>query len=494
MKFSVNPYTNKSYRLPKDLDDSKSINSFLNRNKKKKIVVIQGLGFVGSAMSLVCSNSINQDYAVIGVDLPNVDSYWKIKSLNSGFFPIISDDKKVEQLYRKSLKKGNLLATYDPTSFQFADIIIVDINLDVKKSSFSKGALNRFDVKLNNFKKAIKTIGSNCKENILIIVETTVPPGTCEKIVKPIIEKELVKRKLRVDLYMIGHSYERVMPGPKYIDSIRSFPRVYSGINEKSSKATYEFLANIIDTTKNELTKLEHTNASEISKVLENSYRAMNISFMVEWSRFAEEAGVNIYDIINAIKKRPTHSNIMYPGIGVGGYCLPKDPLLASWSRKKLFKSNSNLEMSINSVSVNDQMPFFAFKRLEEVFGKIKNKKILFLGVSYLGGIGDTRFTPVAIFYDNLKKLNKNILVHDPLVKYWKEKNFFIENDLSKALRFKPEIIIFSTTHKLYKKNDTIDKIMKIKSLKIFDSLGILNKKQIKRLRYKHSVSVIGSS
>ena len=98
------------------------------------------------------------------------------------------------------------------------------------------------------------------------------------------------------------------MPGPEYIDSIREFPRVYSGVNKISADSTEQFLKTIIDSTKCELTRLEHTNATEMAKVLENSYRAMNIAFAVEWSRFAEEAGVDLYAMVNAIRIRKTHS------------------------------------------------------------------------------------------------------------------------------------------------------------------------------------------
>ena len=139
----------------------------------------------------------------------------------------------------------------------------------------------------------------------------------------------------------------------------------------------------IIDISKCDLTRLEHTNATEMAKVLENSYRAMNIAFAVEWSRFAEEAGVDLYAIVNSIRVRPTHANLMYPGVGVGGYCLTKDPLLASWARKYHFGSKLDLEMSIKGVSVNDQMPIFAYNRLVKVFGDVSDKKVTFLGVSY---------------------------------------------------------------------------------------------------------------
>ena len=181
-----------------------------------------------------------------------------------------------------------------------------------------------------------------CKEEVLILVETTVPPGTCKNIVYPILQKKFKERGLSTNLLKVAHSYERVMPGPDYINSIRNYPRVYSGINEKSANAAESFLKTIIDTSICELTRLESTTATEMAKVLENSYRASNIAFAVEWSRFAEEAGVNLWEVVNAIRVRKTHSNLMYPGIGVGGYCLTKDPLLASWARMNFLNNQRN--------------------------------------------------------------------------------------------------------------------------------------------------------
>ena len=108
-----------------------------------------------------------------------------------------------------------------------------------------------------------------------------------------------------------------------------------------------------------------------MAKVLENSYRATNIAFAVEWTRFAEEAGVDLWSVVDAIRVRKTHSNLMYPNIGVGGYCLTKDPLLASWARKNYFGSENDLEMSVSSVSTNDQMPLFAYQRLKSLLQTI---------------------------------------------------------------------------------------------------------------------------
>ena len=354
---SINPLNGKTYIIPDVIDDTKNIDYFVTKNDKP-VVVVQGLGFVGSVMSLVCANAINGDYAVIGVDLPTKNTFWKIKSINEGLFPVIASDPKIEHFYDVAKRKGNLLATFDSYAYSKADVIIVDINLDVAKESDFYGGLNDFEVDLTGFKKAMKAIGDNCKEDVLILIETTVPPGTSTKVVYPIIKECLKKRGLSIDNFKLGHSYERVMPGPNYIDSIQNFYRVYSGINEKSADSTEQFLKTIISTNEYPLTRLGNTNATEMAKVLENSYRAMNIAFAVEWSRFAEESGVNLYEVVDAIRMRPTHKNLMYPGLGVGGYCLTKDPLLASWSKQSLFNSKEDLGQSIKGVQINEKCRF----------------------------------------------------------------------------------------------------------------------------------------
>ena len=492
MKKSVNALTQDIYDIPEVLDDSKNIKEFLINNSGKKVIVVQGLGFVGAVMSLVCANSFQEEYAVIGIDLPNENTYWKIRSINDGVFPIIADDPKIDEFFQESIKKGNFIATYDSLAYKHADVVIVDINLDVKKISEDNRVLNDFDVDLTGFKSAISSIGENCKEDVIILVETTVPPGTSQFIVKPVIDKELSKRGLSIEKYRLGHSYERVMPGPEYIDSIREFPRVYSGVDKISADSIEQFLKTIIDSGKCELTRLEHTNATEMAKVLENSYRAMNIAFAIEWSRFAEEAGVDLYSMVDAIRIRKTHSNLMYPGIGVGGYCLTKDPLLASWARKSFFSSQSGLEMSVNSVSNNDQMPVFAFNRLVEVFGSLKGKKVAFLGVSYRGDVGDTRYTPVETLVIKVREAQSEILLHDPYVSFWQEQGCTVESNIDNIFNASPDIIIISTGHKDYKKDEILQKIMVMDSIKIFDTIGLLSEDQISALQKKHTVSILG--
>lgn len=445
-------------------------------------------------MSVVVANALSKEYAVIGIDLPNPASYWKVHAINGGDFPVVSSDPKVELFFKTAMEKGNLLATCDPFCYSLADIIIVDISLDVQKQSGEAGELLDFDVDLAPFKSAMNAIGESCQEGALILVETTVPPGTCEKIVAPMIRDGLSKRGKSTDKIMIGHSYERVMPGPEYIDSIQNFYRVFSGVDEKSATATEAFLRTVIRTDEYPLTRLKNTNSTEMAKVLENSYRAMNIAFMVEWSRFAEEAEVDLYQVVNAIRMRPTHCNIMFPGIGVGGYCLTKDPLLASWAKKNLFDSPNGLVQSETGVRINDQMPRYAYDYLAFRYDKeLSGKSVLLLGVSYRSDVGDTRYTPVELFHDCLDRAGCKITLHDPYVQQWEEKNLAIEADVNMLLEDTYDIIVFCTSHSSYKNNASLlENIKAQESLLVFDAIGTLSTEDVAFLQEQHSVVVLG--
>lgn len=464
------------------------IEKFLKENDEKKVVVVQGLGFVGAVMSIVVANSDHNEYAVIGVDLPSRQNV--IDALNNGEFPIQSTDAKVYEYFNNARKRNTFLATSDSAAYGKADVVIVDINLDVAKEVGDDNTLEGYSVNMNGFKSAIRTIASKCKPNVLVLVETTVPPGTCQKIVKPIFDEEFTKRNLP-QTFKIGHSYERVMPGPGYVDSIKNFYRVFSGVNEDSADAVEDFLHTIITTDEYPLTRLGNTNATEMSKVLENSFRAMNIAFMQEWTEFAESAGVNLYEVVNAIRMRPTHQNIMRPGLGVGGYCLTKDPLLASWASKQLFNSIS-LSQSEKAVSINDRMPLHTYSTVNKHFGvNLAGKKMLILGVSYLQNVGDTRYTPVALLYDKLIAGGVEIALHDPFVPYWPEKNIFIDES-KKVLEDKYDAIIIGTPHDVYIKEGKLQTLLaKSNPLVIFDSHGVIGD-ELRSKYINHKFKIIG--
>ena len=491
---SISPITGNEYLIPESPSDREGIDQFIAQHPGKKVVVVQGLGFVGAVMSLVVANALTEEYAVIGIDLPSPASWWKIKSINEGIFPVIADDPKIGIFYKQAREKKNLYASFDPYAYSKADVIVVDINLDVQKKSVENGELRGFDIDLTPFKKAIASIGDHCRQDVLVLVETTVPPGTCAKIVKPLIEEKLQERGLPISEVRVGHSYERVMPGPKYVDSIQNFYRVYSGVDEASADAVEKFLRTIIRTDEYPLTRLGITHATEMAKVLENSYRAMNIAFMVEWSRFAEEAGVDIYEVVNAIRMRPTHKNIMLPGLGVGGYCLTKDPLMASWAKMNLFGSAEPLHQSETGVRINDRMPYYAFRFLQSQFpGSFKGKKALLLGVSYLNDVGDTRYTPVYGFYQQLEQAGCEITVHDPHVIYWEERRMEVTRDLPALLENTYDIIVVTTGHKDYRNNPVlIRQLLDQPAAFIYDTIGVFSSEDIETLSAKHTVRVIG--
>ena len=218
-----------------------------------------------------------------------------------------------------------------------------------------------------------------------------------------------------------------------------------------------------------------------MAKVLENSYRASNIAFIQEWTEYAEKANVNLYDIINAIRVRSTHSNIMSPGFGVGGYCLTKDPLLADWSFNNLFEGKRHLDMSLSAININDLMPNYAITLLKKEFKNLKNINLGILGISYLNDVSDTRYSPSEFFFDKCIENKMNVYLHDPIVKYWKEKDLTINQNLSFFTNKKIDAVIFTVRHKEYINIDPY-KFMKVfpKIKFIIDGFNIVSNKNAK--------------
>ena len=197
--------------------------------------------------------------------------------------------------------------------------------------------------------------------------------------------------------------------------------------------------------------------------MLENTYRATNIALIQEWTEFAEYAGVNLFQIIEVIRMRETHKNIMRPGFGVGGYCLTKDSLLADWSYCDLFGSGEHLYMSVNAIDINDLMPLHSFKLLKRYIGNLKGKRLLIMGVSYLKDVADTRSSPTELFYKRCKQEGAEVFLHDPLVKYWEEQDVYIETDLKKCQFQNIDAVIMAVAH---------DEYMEMSANEIFELTG----------------------
>lgn len=456
-------------------DENKKIDDFLC---DLKTVVVQGLGFVGTAMIAALSNARDKKgdivYKVIGVDLPDEKNYWKIAKINEGDIPVSSLDKNMDIAFESAHREHNLLATYSCYAYSKANVIVVDIDLDVEKKG--RGNSSDYAFSYDNFKKAILTIANNVSEETLVIIETTVPPGTTEQIVYPVFKEAFERRGLDISKLYLSHSYERVMPGPTYLNSIVNFYRVYAGINQESAKQAKDFFESFINTKDYPLYELHSVTASEMAKVLENSFRTVNIAFIQEWTEYAQKAGVDLFDVINAIRMRPTHRNIMNPGFGVGGYCLSKDPLLADWSYRNIFGGISGLGMSLNAVSINDLMPDYSFKLMKAEVGNLDNKHITILGISYRDGIADTRCSPTKSFYNRCVAEGAAVNLHDPIVTFWEEEELEIDTNIDHLRNKKHDAAIFAVRHNNYLNLTAKDILSLLPGVKVIvDANNVLN-------------------
>ena len=452
----------KKYPLPTEQENEKEreiLKQITAEQRKlgRKIVAVQGLGFVGCVMATVVADATDKDgnpyYFVHGHQRASKRSYWKVPVINSGVPPVASSDPEVPQIFHRTVvEKKNFRATSEESVYGLVDIVVVDIQLDATKPSFGEAEKGYCD--LLAFREGIRTLGQHIRPDCLVLVETTVPPGTCEKVVKPILEEEFTKRGIDVAANppLVAHSYERVMPGAKYVASIRDFWRVFSGVNEKSIELCREFLSNCLNVEEYPLTQLDSTNASELAKTMENTYRAVNIALTLEWARFAEQIGVDIFKVREAIRKRKgTHDNLLRPSLGVGGYCLTKDPVLANWAMQTLFGLEGSLEMAIRSVNINDTMPLHTIEIIKREFESLSNLKVAVLGVSYLENVGDTRHSPSKTLVEFLRKEFATALTHDPYVEAWPELDESkVESDLNAVLPG-ADVVIFAVGHDQYK-------------------------------------------
>jgi nucleotide sugar dehydrogenase len=335
----------------------------------------------------------------------------RIEAINSGRFPFATTDVELKAAVAQSRADGVLSATADPVAYEDAHIVVVDIHLDVDFTAHPPTA------NLDRFRRAVRTLAERIPANALVIVETTVPPGTTERVVTPILREGLAVRGHDPKSVLIAHCYERVMPGRYYLRSITNISRVYSGVTPQAADACEAFLKKIVNAAEFPLTRLNNPLETETAKIMENSFRAVNIAFVEEWARFAEQAGVNLGAVVDAIRARPTHRNIMRPGFGVGGYCLTKDPLLLGiGARDILGLHNLSFPFCEAAVATNQQMPRATIAMLETALGGLADKRILLLGASYREDVADTRYSPSVDFLSWAEAKGASVEVSDPLV------------------------------------------------------------------------------
>jgi len=515
-EYSISP-TGEKFPLPQEEDYSKEFERLQEVVKSQRalgreIVLVMGLGFVGVVMAAVIADATDERghpvKFVIGMQRPSTRSFWKIPLLNRGVSPVSSEDPEVPLLINRCVnEKRTLTATYTHDALQLADVVVVDVQCDYLKESLGDVRNGRADMEA--LEESLEIIGRNIHPGTLVLIETTVAPGTTEQVAYPIIKKMFKKRGI-VSEPLLAHSYERVMPGRNYVASIRDFWRVCSGVNDESTQKVVKFLNEVLNTKNFPLTILDRPIESETAKIVENSFRATILAFLDEWSLFAEQNGVDLIKVIDAIKVRPTHSNIIFPGPGIGGYCLPKDGGLGLWAYRHIHGFEDNIfKMTPLAIDINDTRSLHVAQltrdALRNMGRPIASAEILVMGASYREDVGDTRYSGSELIVRRLAEMGAELRIHDSYVLHWWEfekqdeypasshglKKFFrgqeklkdlrIEQDLKKALHG-TDAVIFAVRHQHYLNLDPDEVVQSAGGpIAVIDCFGILDDEKIKR-------------
>ena len=516
IEYSVSP-DGRKFPLPSRGDYGKEFNRLKKEIAKQKklnreIVVVMGIGFVGVAMAAVVADTVDKKGEpakfVIGMQRPSARSYWKIPVLNRGISPVISEDKELATMIKRCvIDKKTLTATFTYDVLSLADVVVVDIQCDYQKESL--GNIHNGHADMSPLEESLAIMAEHISPEALVLIETTVAPGTTEQIAYPIMKKIFKGRGIKTDP-LLAHSFERVMPGKDYVASIRDFWRVCSGINKKARDRVVKFLNDVLNTKDYPLTVLDRPVESETAKIVENSYRATMLAFLDEWSLFAERNGVDLVKVIDSIKVRPTHSNIIFPGPGIGGYCLPKDGGLGVWAYKHIHGFEDDIfKITPLAININDTRSLHVGQltrdALRNMNRPIAAAEILLLGASYREDVGDTRYSGSELIVRKLTEMGAELRVHDPYLSHWWEfekqdtypkpghslKRFFRNQGKLSGLRLEKNLeqafngtdaVIFAVRHKHYLDIDP-DYLVKMagNTVAVIDCFGILDDKKIRR-------------
>ena len=513
--FSVDP-SGKRFPLPSEEDYAREFEKLkervaAERAQKREIVVVMGLGFVGAVMAAIVADAEDRKTGrptkfVIGMQRPSPRSFWKIHYFNQGLSPVKSEDPEVDVLIKRCVtEKKTLMATYTYDVLTLADVVVVDVQCDYLKDAL--GDVRKGSADIAALEDALEVIARRIPPSCLVLIETTVPPGTTEQVALPVMHKVFRQRGIRSEP-LLAHSYERVMPGREYVASIRDFWRVCSGVNEKSKKRVVKFLTDVLHTDRFPLTVLDRPIESETAKIVENSYRATLLAFLNEWSLFAERNEVDLLKVIKAIKVRPTHSNIIFPGPGIGGYCLPKDGGLGAWAYGHILGHDDDIfKITTLAIDINDTRGLHAAQLVRDALRNmgrpIAAAEVLLLGASYREDVGDTRYSGSEIVARRLSEMGAEIRVHDPYVEQWLElekqesypsaahsrRHFFRNQDKLKDVRVQKDLwaamkgvdaVVLAVRHSAYLNLEPRRVVKAVgRPAAIIDCFGVLNDGQI---------------
>jgi len=395
--------------------------------KGKKVVVI-GTGYVGLPLAIMLAKA---DYEVVGVDIDkNI-----VKAINDGELHI--KEEQLDKILKEPEVKKNLIAQHEPCE---GDIFVIAVPTPLHR--------RKKNADLTCVEAALLSILPFLKKGNLIIIESTIPPLTCKELVGPLIEND-TKLKVGEDIFL-AHCPERILPGDIFQEIVNN-DRIIGGVNKKSSDLAADMYASFV---KGELYKTDDVTA-ETCKLMENTYRDVNIALANELSLVSDTLGIDVNEAIDLANKHP-RVNMLHPGIGVGGHCIPIDP----WFITEVDPSNTLL---INSARrVNDNMPGLIARRIRVKLKDIKSPKIAVVGLAYKPNTHDMRESPAIEVVKILKEEGYDIEEYDPLVEgkgysslvdVTKDKDCLIvlvEHDvIKKELEGKSEDILNNLKHKL---------------------------------------------
>jgi len=393
----------------------------------KKICIL-GLGYIGLPTALLFS----QKYEVVGVDVNKKI----IKSLKKGELPF--EEPGLQDLFNKV--KRNFKAS---DSVENADVFLIAVPTPFEEPNKVAD--------LKYVKSAAEMISPFLKTDNLVILESTVPPGTSKKVLFPIFEKKGVKK--------IFYSYcpERAIPGKTISEMIHN-ARIMGGIDQRSCQLTKEIYSSFV---KGDI-YLTDVETAEFVKLMENTFRDVNIALANEFLHIARESKINVWDAIDLANKHP-RVNIHRPGPGVGGHCLAIDPWFLTQNTKKFKLIRLAREL-------NDSQPDYVFNLVKDFLKNIKEPMVTVLGVAYKANVDDTRLTPSLRLIDLMNKEGYVVKVHDPYVNSFEYEILSLEESVKDS-----DCVVIVTDHRSFKQIDPekISKLMRNKNL--FDTRNLLD-------------------
>ncbi|MBI3034738.1 nucleotide sugar dehydrogenase [Candidatus Woesearchaeota archaeon] len=414
-----------------------------------KSVTVVGLGYVGLPVACLCAE---KGHRVFGLDVNKE----KVELVNRNKSPI--EDEHVSQ----KLRNVKIHATANAAEcIPNSEVVIVCVPTPIDRTNAPD---------LTELMEAVSSISKLIKQNALLVIESTIYPGTIEEVVAPILKKQ------KFDAYkndvFVAHCPERIDPGNKKW-TIESLPRVVGGLTKEATKKAAEFYRSIIDA---EVIELSSVKAAEATKIMENTFRDVNIAFVNEMARSFDKAGIDIIEVIRGASTKPFAFMPHYPGAGVGGHCIPIDPYYLIEKAKQIGFNHKFLSLARE---INNKMPEYTVELLENELKKLKKSlkgaKVGVLGLAYKADVDDLRESPSLEIINILKAKGTDVFVFDSHAK----EGTNVKN-LDELLN-KSDCIILATDHNEFRNMD-ISLLKKHKILAVIDGRNCLDKEKIKSM------------